>query len=160
MGHEDAIARLKAEAIVECLSLEVVAFDFEVECFDVELAASGFEEVEGLSADALVAIAWPQVEFIDEGIASAVFEAVAQRENDIADSEVLTLDEIDEAVSGILENAGEGGLGEGGNEGHRVGIEIGHEGEEEIEMGDRGLLKLDVLTHRRNCLSREAAKCS
>lgn len=124
------------------------------------MAAGGYEEAEGLSADALTAIAGLQVEFIDEGIASAVFETVSQRKSDVADGEALALDEPNEAVNRILENAGEGGLGDSGDEGHSVGVEIGHQGEQQIKVGDRRLLKLDVLMHKRKCLSREMVKCS
>jgi len=58
LRHKEAIAHFKADAIVEGLGLGIVAIDFKMECFDVELMAGFFEEVERLCADALIAIVW------------------------------------------------------------------------------------------------------
>src|SRR5260221_12587377 len=84
-SHKAAAALLEACRPIETRCGFVPRFDFQVERPDAERGGTGQSEFEQLAADASSARGRHEIKIIDEAIAAAIFDAVAKRENEVAD---------------------------------------------------------------------------
>src|SRR5258707_7330240 len=83
-SHEAAAGLLESCRPIETRCGFVLRFDFQVERPDAERGRAGQSEFEQPAADASSARGWHEIKIIDEAIAAAIFNAVAEREYEIA----------------------------------------------------------------------------
>jgi hypothetical protein len=106
------------------------------------LTRSGFSERKQLAADSLPAMLSFDEEFVNPGAFAAVFEAVIETEDQVADERCCIADEVGDATNGILEKLdqirAECGLVEGIRPGI-VELHAAHQVENGFEIGGGGL---------------------
>jgi len=102
LGHQVAGVIREAAAAVE-FDGGVAVSDFEVKEFGVVFARGGLGEVKKLGANALSAMRSFDEEFINPCAFAAVFEAVVEADHQVADRVEFFADDVDDAVTGILQ---------------------------------------------------------
>ena len=70
---------------VKLLRTGIRPFDFQVECTDVQLAASIFRQAQRLSAQSAMTVAFLDIDLVQSGVTTPVFDAEAERQDGIAD---------------------------------------------------------------------------
>src|SRR5690606_18639359 len=136
VGQQAPVVVLEAEAPVPGFGRGLVVFDLEVERAHAELAAGVFRQRDGLAGEAVTAQAGCDVELVDERVAAVVLEAVAEREDDVAGSGAVVVEEQpDPSEGGLAEDAGERVAGAFRDEGVAVlGVVRLHERQDRVEV--------------------------
>jgi len=96
---------LEAQLTIDPVSRCVLASDFQVNGVDAKGARGIFHECHSLTSPAASTISLSKVKFVDEGIASTEFKAVAQRQHDVAHRGVPILNQPDSAKRIIAQQA-------------------------------------------------------
>ena len=88
--HQPAAGLLEPRRAIQTRGALVAGFDFEMKRPDAELARARQSEAEQLATEPMSAGGRHEVEIVDEPVAAAVFDAVAQGDDDVSDGLALS----------------------------------------------------------------------
>jgi hypothetical protein len=98
-----------ADAAIEFEGRIVAMVDFEMNGVDSHFVSLPFNKSHGLAAKSAAAMLRNDIQFVDEGVVSAEFEAEADSQDDVADERVALIKEPDAAESGKRQELMKGG---------------------------------------------------
>src|SRR5262245_25403726 len=84
-GHKVAVFVREAELTVDCLRGDVLALYFQMQRVDPQFAAGLLDMRQRAPPPAAAAVTLRQVQLVDKGVVAVVLDAVADRQDHIAD---------------------------------------------------------------------------
>src|SRR5262245_60072817 len=97
-----AVVTDKPGLAVQAVRMSVRPCDFEMESADTERTAYAFGEGEGAPSNASSPMTGAEVDFVEESVAPAVFQAVAERQDEVANGLTAVADQPDSAQRRII----------------------------------------------------------
>src|SRR5262249_17869699 len=101
--HEVPVVIGKIVCSIKLLRSGVRPFHLQVECTDAQLAARVFRQAQRLSTQSSVTVAFVDINLVQNGVTTTVFNAEAERQNGIADWRTVGENEPHPAEVGVLQ---------------------------------------------------------
>ena len=144
-GHEVALVIDEAAAAVE-FDGAISVVNFEVKGFCIVFPRGGFREVQELGANSLPPVGRLDEELIDPGTFAAVFQAVVEADDQVAEGSSFLACDVDEAAGGVVEEFREISSNDRFVERFGPGVvdlHVAHQDEQHFEVGGSGAFDSD-----------------